>query len=72
MTNIRDIREIVNKTVPGVGKGIFDYAIKNLGLGVDSSDPNDIQKGVQEIIKHIQTLYGIQKAEQVKKELSNL
>ncbi len=72
MTTINDIRDIVNVKVPGVGKGVVDYAIKNLGISMDSSDPADIQKCIQETVKHIQTLYGTEKANAVRSELEKI
>ncbi len=72
MTIILEIREIVNSNVPGVGKGVVDYAIKSLGISNESSNPEDINKCVKEVVKHIQTLYGIDKANLVKSKLENL
>ncbi len=39
---------------------------------MDSSDPSDVQKCIEETIKHIQTLYGTEKANAVRFELEKL
>ena len=72
MVAVAEIRETVNKVVPGVGKGVVDYAIKKLGIDSSSTNLNDIALCKEEVIKYIQTLYGSQKSETVKKELLNL
>ncbi len=70
MVNIGELRDKVNEIVPGVGKGVVDYTIKKLGINFNSTDQSEVKSCTQEIIKHIQTLYGTEKANTVKSSLS--
>ncbi len=67
---VEEIREKVNSKIPGVGKGVVDYAIKKLNVDRNSTDPSDLKKCIDEIIKHVQTLFGTEKADVIRKELS--
>ena len=68
---IDKIREVVNAKVPGVGRGIVDYAIKNLGINIEAPSPEELKKFVNDIVKHIKTLYGIKKANSLIKDIAS-
>ncbi len=70
MTTLMEIRDKVNSKIPGVGRGVVDYAIKKLNISNDTSNSEDIRKTIEEIIKHVQTLFGTEKADVIRKELS--
>jgi len=67
---IAEIREIVNAKVPGVGRGIVDYVIKNLNINTESPSTEELKKFINEIVKHIKTLYGAEKAELIITDLA--
>ena len=68
---IDKIRDVVNADVPGVGRGIVDYTINNLGINAESPSPDEVKKCITEIVKHIKTLYGIDKANSLMKDLAS-
>lgn len=68
---IDKIREIVNSKVPGVGRGIVDYAIKNLDINTDSPSPDEVKIFVNDVVKHIKTLYGTDKANSLINDLAS-
>ena len=64
------IRDVVNTDVPGVGRGIVDYTIKKLGINTESPTDDEVKKCIIEIVKHIKTLYGTDKANSLMKDLA--
>ena len=68
---VEKLKEIVNLKIPGVGRGIVDYAIKNLGINEAAAGPEDLRKCANEIIKQTKILFGAEKAESIARDLSS-